>query len=88
MAYFAIKYQLNDAKDYPPLWKELERLGAHKVLRSFYFLDITSSASQLRDHFKSFIDEDDAVVVVPFSERPYHYKAFQGTNDWIKQRFN
>lgn len=88
MAYFAIKYQLNDSKDYPPLWEELSRLDAHKVLRSFYFLDVDSTAKELRDHFKNFIDADDAVVVVPFSTRPHHNNAFVGTNDWIKARFS
>jgi hypothetical protein len=87
MACFAVKYQLNEAKDYPPLWEEMTRLGGHKVLRSFYFLDLNTTAEILRNHLKNFIDDDDAVVVVPFSSRPFTRKAFQGTQAWIDARF-
>lgn len=87
MAYFAVNYQLNANKDYPKLWDEMARLDGHKVLRSFYFLDLEISASDLRNHLRGFIDQDDAVVVVPFSSRPYHHMGFAGTNDWIKARF-
>jgi hypothetical protein len=87
MAFFAVSYQLNLQKDYPTLWEEMERLDAHKVMRSFYFLDLDISASELRDHLKDYIDNDDALAVVPFEKRPHHHMGFKGTNDWIRQRF-
>ncbi|WP_269584773.1 CRISPR-associated protein Cas2 [Roseibium sp. Sym1] len=87
MAYFAVSYQLNNSKDYPTLWDEMKRLNAHKVMRSFFFLDLNNTASEVRDHLQGFIDDDDAVMVVPFDQRPYHHRAYQGTNNWISERF-
>lgn len=87
MALFAVSYQLNDKKDYPKLWAEMTRLKGLKVMRSFYFLDLSTTAKDLRDHLKTFIDNDDAIAVVPFDQRPYHHMAYQGTNDWINARF-
>jgi hypothetical protein len=87
MAFFAVSYQLNLKKDYPKLWEEMERLDAHKVMRSFYFLDLDISARDLRNHLKEYIDTDDAIAVIPFDQRPYHHMGFKGTNDWIQERF-
>lgn len=88
MALFAVSYQINDTKDYPRLWAELDRLDAHKVMRSFYFLDLHNTAMEVRDHLKGYIDDDDAVAVVPFDERPRHEMAHKGTNDWLNARFS
>ena len=40
MAYFAVSYQLNNEKNYAPLWDALDDMGGHKVMNSFYFLDL------------------------------------------------
>ena len=87
MAYFAVSYQLNNTKDYQPVWDALEALGGHKVMRSFWFVDYNTTATALRDHIQAIIDEDDAVCVVQFDKRPRHHMAYQGTNDWMKARF-
>lgn len=87
MALFAVSYQLNKSKDYQPVWDALESLGGHKVMRSFWFLDRPTTAVALRDHLLGVLDEDDAVCVVPFNERPAHRMGYAGTNDWIKARF-
>lgn len=88
MAYFAVSYQLNKDKDYKPLWDELERLDAHKVMRSFWFLDVdTDSAVDLRNHLVNFIDGDDAVAVVKIVTKPEHRMGYKGTNKWINDRF-
>ena len=88
MAYFAVSYQLNNQKDYQPLWDEMERLEGHKVMRSFYFLDVDlNTCAQMRDHLLNFIDNDDAVAVVKIESRPSHQMGYKGTNDWISARF-
>jgi CRISPR/Cas system-associated endoribonuclease Cas2 len=88
MAYFAVSYQLNRDKDYQTLWDEMDRLGGHKVMRSFYFLDVDAdSAATLRDHLRQYVDTDDALAIVQIESRPAHYRAYKGTNDWINQRF-
>lgn len=86
MGLFVVSYDLRKRKDYPTLWKEMDRLGGHKPLLSVYFLNVdVDSAADLRDHLAKFIDEDDQLIVVPFLEKPAHQKANQGTNNWIKE---
>ncbi|NRD88779.1 hypothetical protein C8024_03885 [Sphingopyxis sp. BSNA05] len=87
MACFAISYQLNNQQDYPKLWAELDELGGHKVMRSFYFLDVNNTATEVKDHLISFVDDDDMISVVPFDERPSCYKCNIGTKAWLDARF-
>lgn len=87
MAFFAVSYDLVKRKDYQTLWDEFKRLNAHKCLRSMYLLDANNTAEEVKDHLKTFIDNDDQLIVVEFSDKPFHHKAFTGTNNWIKARF-
>ena len=87
MAYFAVSYQLNKAKDYKPLWAALEELNAHKAMRDFYLVDVDATAAELRKHLDQHVDADDMVFVVPFSRKPSYNRAFVGTNEWIGARF-
>ena len=83
MANFVIAYDLIKHKDYPKLWEEMTRLNAHKAIRDFYFVSLNNTASEIRDHLKSFVDDDDKVMVVEFQKKPSFTKANAGTNDWI-----
>ena len=86
MALFAVTYDLIAGKDYPRLTAELKRLNGHKPALSVWFVDVTSStADELRDHLKRFVDADDRIVVIEFSKRPAHILAFEGTNAWIEK---
>lgn len=87
MALFTVSYDLVKRKDYQTLWDEFDQLGGHKCLRSMYVLDVEATASTLRDHLRQFIDDDDQMVVIEFSKKPAHQKAFTGTNAWIDARF-
>lgn len=83
MALFVIGYDLIKRKDYPKLWEEMDRLGARKVIRDFYLVNLNNTASQVRDHSKRFVDDDDRIFVVEFAKKPQFTKALAGTNDWI-----
>ena len=85
MANFAITYDLIKRKDYQTLWDELERLGAHKALNSFYLLSIDNSAQVVKDHLAQYIDDDDKLMVVKFTGNPAFTKAHAGTNKWIEE---
>jgi CRISPR/Cas system-associated endoribonuclease Cas2 len=88
MGYFAVSYQLNDEKDYPKLWAEMKRLGAHRVMRSFWYLDINVNfTSEVRDHLSDFVDEDDYIAVVAIESKPSHKRCFKGTKKWTDDRF-
>ena len=89
MAYFSVSYQLNKAKDYKPLWAEMERLDAHKAMRDYYLLDVdVTTSADLSAHLQEFIDDkDDMLFVAKLDSKPAAHRCYQGTNDWIKARF-
>lgn len=65
MAVYLISYDLDKpGQDYPRLIGELERLGAVRVLYSEWVFRSTSSAKEIRDWLKSFIDSNDMLLVV------------------------
>ncbi|MGM4923377.1 hypothetical protein AB8A31_10765 [Tardiphaga sp. 804_B3_N1_9] len=87
MSYFTVSYDLIKRKDYPKLWEEFERLQGQKCLRSMYLVDVDCTAQELRDHLKSYIDDDDQMIVIEFSKKPAVKRALVGTNAWIDARF-
>ena len=87
MALFVISYDLRKNKDYQALWDEMERLEAFKPLESVYLVDLNNSASEVRDHFKGFIDGDDGLLVIEFDTKPAAFKCKQGTAKWIADYF-
>lgn len=87
MALFCISYDLIKGKDYEKLWDELDRLGGHKALESFYLIDLNNTASEVRDHLKGYVDSDDMLMVIEFSKKPAFIKAKPGTNDWLNKHF-
>jgi hypothetical protein len=65
MARYLISYDLDKpGQDYPRLIKELERLGAIRILYSEWIFQSTSSVVQIRDWLTSFIDNNDMLLVV------------------------
>lgn len=85
MALFAITYDLVDNKDYGKLWDELEELGAHKALNSFYLVELTNDdPHEVLEHLSQFVDSDDRLMVVKFIGKPRYTKALPGTNNWVK----
>lgn len=87
MAHYAVKYQLNNKKDYQPLWDDMAKLKAHKATRALYLVDYSGTARQLTSRLTPLIDDDDMLFVAPLVERPVSHKCYTGTNDWISARF-
>lgn len=89
MAFFSVSYQLNNAKDYKPLWAEMERLEAHKAMRDYYLLSVDlESADELRDHLSHFVDnKDDMIFVAKLDKKPASLRCYKGTIAWIDDRF-
>ena len=62
---YLVSYDLDKpGQDYHRLIKELERIGALKVLYSEWIYRTTSSAKDVRDHLRQFIDGNDMLLVV------------------------
>ena len=64
MALYHMSYDLRKNKDYQTLFEELKRFGSVRILKSEWcFHRINTSAANLREHFKSFIDNDDGISI-------------------------
>jgi len=69
MALFFIDYDLRKARDYQPLYDELARLKAVRVLESCWcFKRVNTTCKGLREHFRKFIDADDGLSVIEASD--------------------
>ena len=65
MAKFVISYDLlAPGKNYEALWAELRRLQTKQVLLSQWAGRIDSTAQQLRDHLRLFMDPNDRILVM------------------------
>ncbi|NSZ73234.1 CRISPR-associated protein Cas2 [Agrobacterium tumefaciens] len=84
MTTYLISYDLIKRKDYPKLWEELERLGAHRTLESLWLLSVNNTAKEVSEHFEKFIDNDDKLWVSELTKNRYYKNAKGGTNDWLK----
>ncbi len=69
MALFFLEYDLRKQRNYQPLYEELARFGAVRVLKSLWaFNRINTDATGLREHFRRFIDGDDGLVVMQVND--------------------
>lgn len=69
MALFFIDYDLRKARDYQPLYDELARLKAVRVLESCWcFKRVNTTCKALREHFRKFVDADDGLSVVEVTD--------------------
>ena len=88
MAKFAVSYQLNKQKNYPKLWAEMERLGGHKAMDSFYLLNLTNDTAQsVCDHLSKYVDSDDMIFVARMDAKPASLRCYKGTSKWIEDHF-
>jgi CRISPR/Cas system-associated endoribonuclease Cas2 len=82
---YLVSYDLMKNKDYKRLTDELVRLDAHKALLSVWLLNLMDErASDVRDHLKRFVDEDDKLFVAEITKNAAGWMAFEGTAAWIK----
>jgi len=70
MALFSVTYDLNKDKDYDALIGGLEKLDTVKVQLSQWFLAANNTALELRDHLAQYVDDDDKLMIVDFSQQP------------------
>lgn len=69
MALYMLEYDLRKARDYQPLYDELARFNARRVLYSLWaFERINTNPENLRNHFHRFIDPDDGLIVMEVAD--------------------
>ena len=69
MALYILSYDLRKRRDYQPLWDELNKFNAVRILESDWcFNRINTNAKGLRDYFKQLIDSDDGLLVAEVND--------------------
>lgn len=69
MALYFLTYDLRNSRNYQTLYDELANFNAVCILESTWcFHRINTSASNLRDYFKSYIDSDDGLIISEVSD--------------------
>lgn len=64
MALYFVSYDLRKSRDYDKIYDKLDEFNAVRIVESTWcFKRFNTSAGDLRDFFKSYIDSDDCVVV-------------------------
>lgn len=64
MALYFLEYDLRKQRNYKPLYEELARLKAVRILESLWcFKRINTNTTGLRNHFMTFVDNDDGLTV-------------------------
>jgi len=65
---FFLDYDLRKQRDYKPLYAELARFSAKRLLESSWCLNANGTAEGVRDHFKKFVDADDGLWVAQVTD--------------------
>ncbi|KCZ64333.1 CRISPR-associated endoribonuclease Cas2 [Hyphomonas atlantica] len=88
MAIYLIAYDLRNetgSHDYQPLWDRLEELDCHKTQYSVWLGNFSNSAKEVHDHLKTYMDDDDRLMVSEFTKYHWYSNAIGGTNEWLKK---
>lgn len=88
MTTYVLTYDLNkedSSDDYKPLIDELKRLGAHKYQYSSWLINLQNTAKETHDHFKAYLDDNDALFVTELVKNYAHSKSKHGTTPWIAE---
>jgi len=81
MSAFLVSYDLDKpGQDYADLIAALKKVGAVKLLYSQWGLITTSTAVQIRDYLKQFIDGNDRLLVVELSGQVAWYNVMISTD--------
>lgn len=67
---FFIDYDLRKQRDYQPLYRELAKFNAVRVLESTWcFQRINTNCNNLVAHFSQFVDADDGLCITQVVDR-------------------
>lgn len=86
MSIYCVSYDLIKGKDYPKLIEKLRLYDAYAHAQdSLWFIKSSKNASELRDELKSFIDEDDKLIVIRATLPWASSNLSKEVNDWLKK---
>lgn len=86
MSVYAITYDLHKPnQDYETLHDTIKSLGVYsKRFDSFWILDTSLSAAEIRDKIKKVIDSNDVLLVIEVRKHWASFNLPQGAVDWLK----
>jgi hypothetical protein len=87
MTIWLITYDLRkepNSDDYEPLWAELKRLNCHRFQESVWLGNLNNTAKEVHDHFRQYLDENDALWVSEVTKKNFYSKAKAGTTNWLE----
>jgi hypothetical protein len=64
LAHYVISYDLHKARNYQPVWNQLEQWGATRLLESLWVLTTSADAGDLRIALQKLVDNDDSLAVL------------------------
>jgi len=86
MSIYCVSYDLIKEKDYSELIEKLKSYGAYAHAQgSLWFIKSPKNASELRDELKSFIDEDDKLIVIRVTLPWASSNLSKEVSDWLKE---
>lgn len=86
MSIYCVGYDLMEKKDYLKLIEKLKSYDAYAHIQgSLWFVKSSKNASELRDELKSFIDEDDKLIVIRVTLPWASSNLSKGVSDWLKK---
>lgn len=88
MASYSINYDLRQpGRDYKKLHAAIESYGTYyHFLDSAWMIRTTSTAAQIRDHLKQFMDANDALVVMKLTGEAAWFGIPNDGSVWIKDQ--
>jgi hypothetical protein len=85
MGIYCVSYDLIKQKDYPKLFEALKSFSSHShALGSTWFIKTDKTAEEIRDKLKSFIDEDDKIIVIEVKKH-WASQKMSGNAGWLKK---
>ncbi|EHB5065580.1 TPA: hypothetical protein I0F65_RS10145 [Enterococcus faecalis] len=86
MSVYAITYDLKKPnQDYDALNEKIKSLGAYsKRFDSFWLVDSSLSASEIRDKLKREIDSNDSLLVIETKNHWASFNLAEGACKWLK----
>lgn len=86
MSVYAITYDLHaPQQDYDKLHDSIKSLGAYsKRFDSFWLVDSSLEASEIRDKIKLVVDSNDKILVIEVKKHWASWNLPEGGAEWLK----
>lgn len=85
MSVYVVTYDLmSPGQDYSDLHEKLRSFAYSKNFDSFWLIDTSLSAAQIRDELKSLTDSNDKLFIIEVKKHWASSNIPQGMVDWLK----